>query len=417
AVTVGFLVHAWSMAPGLTSTARFLDRELRLHEQLATALELETASTRAATALGSRAQRVAADAGQAAANAWRAGPVVAGREWAALAALLLGLTTIVTHQSSPVAPQNLAASSGQGAVLVPTLLPAAPSGVSNSRSIAVRVAVVSAQDGSSSPLKAAPAQPVTARAAASHAAAHGAPPASAASTSSKIGGGKASGTTNGHAVPLKFNQSFLPTSPSGAAKKGGLLTGSKAPANGTKTGNGNAAKDGTAGSATAPSRTAKGGAAGPSSSGAAAQNGGKAGSAGAKTPAQCLYKCNQFDKSQIAAPGLIVGKGQFSGQSAPGGKTSGHGAGAAPRLGSAKTPAPAAGHQLSITSGYGPTHAERLPATQARGHNGPGGSGQAGVSAGAASSQTLDYVPPDANATNPGDAGVVIRYFTPSSAP
>ena len=195
----------------------------------------------------------------------------------------------------------------------------------------------------------------TARAAASHADAHGAPPASAASTSSKIGGGKVSGTTNGHAVPLKFNQSFLPTLPSGAAKKGGLLTGSKAPANGAKAGNGNAAKSGTSSSATAPSRSAKGGVASPASvPTAAAQHGGRAGSAGAKTATQCLYGCRSITKSQITAPGLIVGKGQFSGQAPPAARPSGHGAGAAPRLGSAKTPAPTAGHQLSITSGYGP---------------------------------------------------------------
>jgi hypothetical protein len=30
--------------------------------------------------------------------------------------------------------------------------------------------------------------------------------------------------------------------------------------------------------------------------------------------------------------------------------------------------------------------------------------------------QTLDYVPPDANVTDPGNAGIVTRYFTPSPA-
>jgi hypothetical protein len=419
AIVLALLVNARRGAPNLMTTARFLDRALHLKEQLATALELESLPASTSSSLGKRARLAAVDAGQDAATHWQIRPVRAGREWASLAALLVAFAIIVMHRPGQSAPAALVASGIPSSNLSPSVSPPR-NGASSAQSIAIHVAVVSTQDGAAAPLKSASVPGSRPSSSAVHGlanrpAARGAATATASSSSSKVTGGKTSVTTSGHGVPLKFNQSFMATSPSSKAQKGGQIAGNLGHASTKGANGGKSAGNPSSRGSQASSNSAKSG------SGSAAANGGaqpagKAASAGAKTPGKCLHTCNQFDKSQIAKPGLIVGKGQFSGTSAPGGKTAGHAAGSAPKLGSAKAAPPAAGRQLSITSGYGPTHQVPLPSTQAQGHDGPGSSGQSAVSSGAQTIQALDYVPPDANLTNPGDAGIVMRYFTPSPA-
>jgi hypothetical protein len=332
----------------------------------------------------------------------------------------VALATIAAHGPGQLAPAALVAAGIPSSILSPAVSPPS-SGVSSAQSIAVRVAVVSTQDRSPAPLTSAavpgsrPDRSMV-RGLANHATARGVATATASSSSSKIAGGKSHATTSGHSVPLKFNQSFMATSPSSKAQKGGQIAGNLGQVGTKGATSGKSAGSPSSRGSQASSSMAKSGSSSAASANGGAQPAGKAAPAGAKTPGKCLYTCNQFNKSQIAAPGLIVGKGQFTGTSTPGGKTAGHAAGSAPKLGSAKTAAPAAGRQLSITSGYGPTHQAPLPSTQAQGHNGPGSSGQSTVSSGAQTIQALDYVPPDSNLTNPGDTGIVMRYFTPSPA-
>lgn len=119
----------------------------------------------------------------------------------------------------------------------------------------------------------------------------------------------------------------------------------------------------------------------------------------------------------LSKPGLITGKGQFTGTGTPGGKTAGHARGSAPTLGGAKTSLPSTkSHQLSITSAYGPRNAQGQAAKQVEGHNGAGSAEAAVVAAGANGSQIIDYVPPDANLLPPDEDAIVSRYFTSHSS-
>ena len=83
----------------------------------------------------------------------------------------------------------------------------------------------------------------------------------------------------------------------------------------------------------------------------------------------------------------------------------------------AKTASPTGpSKQLRISSAYGVNKASGKPDRQVQGHNGAGRSQPTTVTPGANSGQTVDYVPPDANIVQPSEAGIVSRYFVPSSA-
>ena len=428
AVLIGIAVAARALrsAPDTDATAQYLDRELHLKEQLATALELEAPAGRGSSALAARVREGAGLAARDATGNWVPRGVRAPKEWA-IAALLCGLIVLeaVAHGGGQqvariAAPSPAVASPVE---VVPTV-PVPPAG---GQALAVQVTVVSSQAGGTptavatlaqrlqprtTPVRGLPRRAATPLAGAAR---RGAGAGTGATGGSK--GGVATATTGGRTVPLiNPSESFLPTTPTAPGKSGTFTSGTQAKPGTTRGGS----QSGAAGAAArGASGAAKGGAA-TKGSGQGGQNAGSKGGASAAKPGaatgqttQCLYGCRRIDPSQLAAPGLITGKGQFTGKGTPGGTTAGHGLGAAPGTGSTAAPrTPTGSKGLAISSAYGPTAVAGRSARQVAGHNGAGGAQGSPASAGADGSPAIDYVAPDANVVLPGDSAVVGRYFS-----
>lgn len=422
-IAAALVARAWRDAPDTDAAARFLDRELRLKEQLATALELEAVGAVRSSVLAIRVREGAGLAARDALGRWSPRGVPAPREWAGAALLcaLIALAAIPHYGSDPAARLAAPVPSVDAPVAaMPTIQVPQAAGTA----LAVQVTVIHSQ-ATSTPTRAgalaqrlpratpprvlSPARAATPRPVGSSGSGRG--------VAGGAKGGVATATGGQRTVPLiNPSESFLPTTPTTAGKGGTFTSGSQAKPGAARGG----AQSGGAG---APSRgassSAKGGTSAKGSGSGGQRVGSKGGSAAGKPGAaggkatQCLYGCSRIAPSQLSAPGLITGKGQFTGTGIPGGKTAGHGLGAAPRNGSATTPrAPAASHQLAITSAYGPTAAGGRSARQVAGHNGAGGAQQLSATAGASGSQGIDYVAPDANVVLPGDSALVGRYFS-----
>jgi len=423
AVAGGLTGAAWRQAPGLDAVARFLDHALGLKEQLATALEVETTASH--SALGLRLQRQATDVAGRASVAWSPHGARAGREWVAVVALFAGLAAAVTlpfngarvaHEA--IAPAHVAA----------PLAPAPPGAAAPS--LAVRVAVVSAQNsGVARPARSAPAAAPAVRPGTTRRRSAGAqlPQTTGeirrrnTGTSRASGGGSAAANKNRSVPILRHSESALPSGAPTAGKKGAFASstspnGGQIPPGATGRGAGTASGRAGTGATGATKRAAQGGA---SAARPGAGTGGKpGGSANSGKPAQpgCLYGCTRLLPSQLTTPGLITGKGQFTGKGIPGGQTPGHSAGTAPTLGAPNTQAPKTARQLTITSAYGRIESTRLSTKQVQGHNGPGSAQSSAAQAGTADGRTFDYVSPDANVRLPGDDAILGRYFTSSPA-
>jgi hypothetical protein len=416
-------------APDTAAVARFLDHELSLKEQLATALELDSSARISPSMLVAETQRRADSTASKAAGAWSARAASATREWVALALMLCALVAAVAiplggnRTASRTNAPGAGGTNGLGAAPVVPTIPA------RLKPISVQVTVVSKQNGS--PIRSvahvktpqaqahtiaghriAPKQPSTARTGGSAGSQNGSK-----SATNKVNG-KVSAGNGQHSMPfMGHSERFLPTSPASKGKNGApIVPGQAKPGaagSGARTGTGSASSRAAAGSGKSGAQGKPGAQqAGRQSNGA----GGKPG-AGNGQPTQCLYGCAHITANQLSKPGLITGKGQFTGKGIPGGQSAGHAQGAASKLGSAKSTTPAASkHQLNITSGYGPTNSRGRAAKQVTGHNGAGSNQQSVVAAGASGGQSIDYVPPDANVVLPGDNTIVGRYFTSHSS-
>ena len=429
-IIVGVTGAVQRRAPGLDAVARFLDRSLDLKEQLATALEMETA---APSTLGTQLELRATAAARSASAAWAARGVASRRECAALIVLLgafLAMDALPLSNSRQVDKQVASGHSGRGRDRVPPALSTPPGNIPR---LTVQVAVVSAQNSApsqatqrSSTLHTRPKTPArravtSGRPAAerSHSETGGASPAGKGiqkAGSSAVAAGQPT-------LPLlRHSENFLPTRPSAKGKKGTFYSSAPAKSGQAVTG----AHSSTTGAGAASGAATRAGNAtkhlaqpGQSTGKQGGSMGGKRGPAGgsASPQSQCLYGCTHLLPSQLTAPGLITGKGQFTGKGLPGGQTAGHARGTAPKLGSAKAPAPTSAHQLAITSAYGRSNPGQRSSKQAQGHDGPGSTQPSVVKAGANGSQTFDYVSPDANIVPPGDSAILGRYFTSHLAP
>ena len=389
AVTVA--ARAWRGAPDTDATARFLDRELELKEQLATALELGAQDPRGSSALAARVREGAGLSARDATGNWMPRGVPAPKEWA-IVALLCGLIALaaVPHGGGQQAARITVPSPTVASPVetVPTV-PVPPAG---GQALAVQVTVVSSSQAGGTPtMVGTPVQhlqprstpvrglmPPRAATPQAGAARRGAGAGAGTGATGTSTGGVATATSGQRTVPLiNPSESFLPTTPTAPGKSGTFTSGTQAKPGTTRGGS----QSGAAGAASrGASGAAKGGAA-TKGSGQGGQNAGSKGGAAAAKPGaatgqttQCLYGCRRIDPSQLAAPGLITGKGQFTGKGTPGGKTAGHGLGAAPGTGSVATPrTPTASKGLAISSAYGPTAAAGRSARQVAGHNGAGG--------------------------------------------
>lgn len=429
-VAVVTTAAAWRQAPGLDAVARFLDHALGLKEQLSTALDVDTRALSSST-VGVRLNRQATAAARGVSAAWEARGVRVGREWAAVAVLLgiLAAAVILPSNRVPAAPE---AAPSTAPVVVG---PAAGAPADGARPLAVRVAVVSSQNASGAPAAS------TAHHAASttsHAATlHHTPAVSSTQTTGEVRRRKGGtsrppngASADGKKLPapvLRHSENALPAGPASPGKKGAFSSRTPAnqgPTRPTTAGRGAAAGSGAhAVGATKHSQTG-----GPSTSqkGAGTGAGSKPGSgAGSKpgsaahsktTQTSCLYGCAHILPSQLSAPGLITGKGQFAGKGLPGSQTTGHAAGAAPTLGSAKAATPKTARQLTITSAYQRANGTQVSTKQVQGHNGAGGTAPSVVQAGKTGGATFDYVQPDANVQDAANDVILGRYFTPSPA-
>jgi hypothetical protein len=421
---MGVAVGGVRAVPDPAAAAKFLDHELDLKEQLATALELRApSSTQARSPLGAAVQRGAASAAHAASNQWSVRQASAGKEWSITAVLLIVIALIGIAPfagGGQVRPTSAPLSGGGGASSTASIVPTGPAGA---ETLAVQVAVVSAPSaGTSSSNKSGAVAVPKARATVVTSGALGqgvgqpsAPTQTPNSASKAVG--KATPVTAPHAVPLiQGNQSFLPTSPSAKGKTNGTFTG--APKKSTQSPGplGSLAGGSSSKGESGPSTNGKGNSAqgkGAAGKGAGTSSAGKQG-AGAAQPGNCaiFYGCNTLNPKALAAPGLVTGKGRFTGQGGKGGQTSGHSAGAPIKPSTAKVSAPPSqSKQLTISSTYGSNKNSGARAQQVQGHNGAGTSRQTTVTAGADSGQSVDYVAPDANIQQPSENGIVSRYF------
>ena len=430
-VAAGGALWSFRAAPRNDAAARFLDHALGLKEQLATALELETARTdRVDSFLGRELRRSATTTARAIASTQSVRARSAVWERGAVPVLLLVLVLIVVAPFGGSGAARTATSSFPGTV-AGGIAPALPVGPANPKDLSVRVAVVSAPSVSVAPAKpngaGASAKP---RAAVRRVAvgqpgtrgrAGGKPGSSQHTSGGKSVSGKAANGNSSHAIPLVHgSETFLPTSPSSKGAKGGALSGTQ-----PKAGAGRNGSAGSAGGApvskSGSSSTARGKGSASSNQGSAGQS---ASAPGKNAPAtsnagSCalLYVCSRLTPSQLTAPGLVTGKGGFSGKGAPGGQTAGHARATSPTLGNAKSVSPTGkSKQLAISSAYGSNKAGSRSSQQVAGHNGAGGSGPTTVTASPDTGQTVDYVPPDANLTQPGEDMIVSRYFTSHSS-
>jgi hypothetical protein len=433
AVPAALGMAAWAMgaAPTSAGTARFLDHRLNLKEQLATALELSaSSSTRARSPLEAAVRREAAKTAHAAANDWSIRHAPAGKEWGLTAALIVAIALIAVAPLSGVGhtgttPAPLA---GGG---VTEITPIVPTETAGSKTFAVQVAVVSAPrtNSTSSGKSGAVAVPKAHATVVNPGAlgqspnqSSGQPPAPTQSPSgSAKASSKATPVTGSHSVPLiQGNKGFLPTSPS-KGKSNGTFTNAPTKSAQSPGTLGSLAGGSSTKSTKGPSANGKGNASqgkGVGSRGAGTSSSGKQGT-GSAQPGTCslTYACNKLNPKALTAPGLITGKGHFAGQGGKGGQTSGHAAGAPLKPSTAKpaTP-PAQSKQLTINSRYGSNKTSGARAQQVQGHNGTGTSQQTTVTAGAGSSQSVDYVAPDANIQQPSEDEILSRYFVAPAA-
>ncbi len=413
--------------PDMDATARYLDRKLGLKEALATALDLESAGRRSSLSLLQR--QAAADlAGTIAARQITTPSVTIGA-WAISTLLLCTTAAVLLVPHADQATVRMAAMAGRQPANPAATFPSTAA-VATSSSIVVRVAVVGTTRDTAAPgrraVRPSGAQRATVIRSASKAQPAGRQSATTGSTGKSGTAGTVKGQTPGSGAQrtlpfLQGSQSFLPTSPSASGRAGTVLPGSQARPAGASAGTrGSASGAATGTGAAARSSTAKptGKSAGQNGQGSASHAGGLAGKQGngAASTGQCLYGCLQITKAQLATPGLITGKGQFSGSGTPGGSTAGHSAGSAPKSGSAVASSSPKGRQLNLTSPYNASQSGSSSSSQANGHNGAGSAKQSVVSAGAAVAQSFQYVPPDANLRQPGDASLVARYFRHGSA-
>jgi hypothetical protein len=434
-VTVGAVLWSLSAAPGEAAAARFLDYRLNLKEQIATALELSTGpEERARSPLGSALRRTASDTMRAVSGSWSVRAAVAGREWAVGAALLALLLVAVAAPFGGSGRVGTAAGPSPAERAGAPGAPIIPAGPANSRALSVQIAVVSTpstagttagKTAASAPKRHASAAHPGVLGSASHAGSG-----HSTATSPKAGGGakaggKGAATNPKHLVPLiQGSKGFLPTSPSAKGQSNGTFTGAP-----TKAGKGSVSANAPGGTAGASSsKSASGSSAGGKGNAARANGGGKQGTGAGASGKQgasshkavactLTYACARLNPKALTAPGLITGKGRFTGHGGVGGQTAGNAKGAAPSASKAKTASPTGpSKQLRISSAYGANKASGKPARQVQGHNGAGRSQPTTVTPGANSGQTVDYVPPDANIVQPSEAGIVSRYFVPSSA-
>jgi len=414
---------AWRQAPGIDAVARFLDHALDLKEQLATALDVDMRAP-SSSVVGGRLRLQATASARRVSVAWAPRGVRRGREWAIAVVLLGGLAAAVTlpFNGTPVARETASSTGG-------TAAPAPVTPAAGAPSLAVRVAVVSVQNGGAAQTPRGANAALGARRAATLRRAPAAHPTQTTGEVRHRNAATPRASTNG-GVPaggqlpapvLRHSENALPSGPAAPGKKG-AFSSSTPPNQGPTRPGASGRGAGTAANA-APRATGatKRGTRGGSSTG---QHGARAGTGGAPgsgaggkaTPPQCLYGCAHLLPSQLTAPGLVTGKGQFAGKGLPGGQTAGHAAGASPTRGAPNTSAPKTARQLTITSAYGQTTGTHLSPKQVQGHNGPGSAPPSGVQAGTTGGRTFDYVPPDANVQPAADDAILGRYFTPSAS-
>jgi len=415
---------AWRRAPRIDAIARFLDHALDLKEQLATALDVETRAP-SSSGMGARLQRQATTAARRVSVAWTPRGVRGGREWAVVVVLLGGLAAAVTlpFNGAPLAREATSSTTGDAT-------PAAVTPAAGTPPLAVRVAVVSVQNDtaarparSTRPAASMPRGSTLRRVAAAR------PTQTTGEVRRRHAGtpqAPTSGGTSANGSPpapvLRHSESALPSGPATAGKKGAFSSNTPPNQGQARPGAsgqsaGAAAGAGTRATTSATKRATHGGPSTGQQSASAGKGGAPGSSAGGKAaPSQCLYGCTRLLPSQLTAPGLVTGKGQFAGKGLPGGQTAGHAAGAASKLGSAQASAPKAARQLTITSAYGRATSTKLSTKQAQGHNGAGSAQPSVVQAGTTGGRTFDYVPPDANVQPAADDAILGRYFTPSPA-
>jgi len=295
--------------------------------------------------------------------------------------------------------------------------------------LAVRVAVVSVQNGAPARLR----RPARRAASVRQAATLAARPTQTtgegrrrnAGTAPAPAGARGGASANGQLpAPVLRSGNAQSSGPASAGKKG-VFSSSTPPNQGQARPGTSGRSAGTAAGAgaraTGATKRAQTGGASTGQQGASAGKGGGtsgSGAGGKASQPHCFYGCTRLPPSQITAPGLVTGKGAFAGKGLPGGRTAGHAAGATSTLGSAKkTAASKTARQLTVTSAYRQTNGTQLSTKQVQGHNGTGSTQPSVVqAAGTTGGRTFDYVSPDANMQPAADDAILGRYFTHTPA-
>lgn len=425
AVVIAIIVTtvAWRRVPGIDAVARFLDHALDLKEQLATALDVDMRAP-SSSAMGARLQLQATTVARRVSVAWTPRGVRGGREWAAVVVLIGGLAAAVILPFKGASLAREAGAPASGGAIQAAVTPAA-----GTPPLAVRVAVVSVQNGGAArPARNTRSAPAVRRAATLRRVPATRPIQTTGEVRRRNAGARQAPTSGGAsangqlpAPVLRHSESALPSGPATAGKKGAFSSSTPPNQGQARPGATGRSAGASAGAGTRATGATKSATRGGPSTGQQGANAGKGGAPGSSAsskaaPSQCLYGCTRLLPSQLTAPGLVTGKGQFAGKGLPGGQTAGHAAGAASKLGSAQASTPKTARQLTITSAYGQATSARLSTKQAQGHNGAGSAQPSVVQAGTTGGRTFDYVPPDANVQPAADDAILGRYFTPSPA-
>lgn len=413
-VLLAGLVIGLTRTPALQPVVHFLDRQLNLHDQLSTALELAPEGGPEDT-IYNRLHRRSAGLAQAYRQTWHVRPAAATGEWAGLAVLLLLLGTGLFAPRPAVLPPRPLASGSRGVTVSANAPP---------HQVKVSVSTIPS---TRSPAPPPAPRPSTSRSKTSARAgttghtsrhSHQPPPSgngasSGALTRSSNAGNASSGNKNSHGLPfLKGGSS--------SGKNGG-----QAPARGSGTQRpqhtGKHASA-TSGAATAPRQKpghVRGKLLHSHSPGGSGQSGGQSTKGQSRNKAGGTSPTKQKSPyggplpflHSLPKPGLITGKSFSANTHNKGSNSAGHSAGAKngphatrPRLGTRN------GKSISLHSGYahGPGHGH----SQSSSIPGKRG-GTARVRGASLGAQAIDYVPSDPNQVPAGQSGAVSRYFTP----
>jgi hypothetical protein len=431
----------------LEAVARLLDRDLSLHEQAASALEVADGRARGTNgALNAYLEERAVSALAGARREWRVRLAPAPGEWLGIVVLAAAVAVLlVVPRSSPTAglgvrPHPPAVARVPAPSRVALTVPAVPA--EGRLPVHVSAAVVSspaARPAATPGAAGGHRQSQSQHLVSSRPRSAARPPAGAHTSAATGTKAKSSGQTGGR-LPGAPDSTGVQQPQQGGAARAGAQGSSISVYKGNQrrvVASSKGAPAGHAGAAAgAPGAQAPGGAS--ARSGQSTRSGGNAPGAqqtsytcllnpqscanrpGANPPgAQALPYGGGFHltPSQLPKPGLIVGKGSFQGKGTPGGSGVGHEPGSASGQSAAHSSLQTSkGRQFNLQSGYGGAQGTRT-GKPAPGHSAAtGGQSTAAPGTGQAGLQVIDYVPPDSNAVAPTDRSIVTSYFVSRAA-